>query len=393
MRVFITNGQIVTRDSITAGSLVIENGKILEVGYKGEIPKGAKVIDAWGKYVLPGFVELHAHGGGGCDFMDGTVEAFNTVAQLHRSHGTTTILPTTVACSTESMLKMFETYREALSGKKIINYSGLHLEGPFISQEMRGAQNPAFVRCPSREEVDTLLGFGGDIIRKCTVAPEIEGVDYLTDELRKRNIALSIGHSNGTYADVEAAYNMGYCHITHMYSNTPSVRKINQVVYAGIIEAAYSIDGMCIEFIGDGHHLPKEVLKMALKIKGADKINLTSDAMRAAGTEVAESFLGECREENRVIIEDGVAKLPDRSYYAGSITTGDKMLRWAVNDCGVSICDAAKMLSLTPAKIIGLSADKGSLEPGKDADIVFADKELNVEASYIFDDFISRGVI
>lgn len=387
MRVFITSGQLVTCDKITEGSLVIQNGKIVEVGYKGEIPYEAKVIDAQGMYVMPGFVEIHAHGGGGCDFMDGTVEAFNTIAKLHKSHGTTTILPTTVACSTESMLKMFDTYRMALTGEKIINYGGLHLEGPFISHEMRGAQNPDFVRCPTKNEVDTLLHYGGDIIRKCTVAPEIDGVDYLTDELRKRNIALSIGHSNGVYSDVEAAYRMGYCHITHMYSNTPSVRKINQVMYAGIIEAAYSIDEMCVEFIGDGHHLPKEVLKMALKIKGADRINLTSDAMRAAGTDVLESFLGECREENRVIIEDGVAKLPDRSYYAGSITTGDKMLRWAVNDCGVSICDAVKMLSLTPANIVGLSAQKGSLEVGKDADIVIADKDLNVKATYIFDDF------
>ena len=134
---------------------------------------------------------------------------------------------------------------------------------------------------------------------------------------------------------------MGFSHITHLYSNTPECEKINQVVCAGLLEAAYLYD-FDIELIGDGHHVAKEVLALALKVKGADKINLTSDAMRAAGTDAAESYLGEIAPENRVIIEDGVAKLPDRSFFAGSIATGDIMLKWAVRDCSVSVCDASK---------------------------------------------------
>jgi len=387
MKTFIKNGLIVTPNKILQGILVIENGKIIEAGYTGEIPEGASVIDAKGEYILPGFVEIHAHGGGGFDYMDGSLEAFNAVSAIHRSHGTTTILPTTVACSFDSMVKVFDTYRKVLSQNTIINYGGLHLEGPFISMEMKGAQNPAFVRCPEKSEVDALLEAGGDIIKKCTVAPEIDGIPYLAQEMLKKGISLSSGHSNAIFSDIEKGYDMGIRHITHMYSNTPSVRKINQVVHAGIIEAAYSIDGMCIELIGDGHHLPKEVLKMALKIKGADKINLTSDAMRVAGTDATESFLGECKPENRVIIEDGVAKLPDRSFFAGSITTGDKMLRWAAMDCGVGICDASKLLSLTPARIVGLEKTKGSITPGKDADIIFADSMLNITRTYLADDF------
>ena len=387
MKTFIKNGLTVTPSKILQDILVIEDGKIAEVDYSGEIPENAKVIDAKGAYILPGFVEVHVHGGGGFDYMDGTVEAFNAVSQVHRNHGTTTILPTTVACSFDAMVKVFDTYRKVLAQNHIINYGGLHLEGPFISMEMKGAQNPSFVRCPSKKEVDAIIESGGDVIRKCTVAPEIDGIPYLAQEMLKKGISLSSGHSNAIFSDIEKGYDMGIRHITHMYSNTPSVRKINQVVYAGIIEAAYSIDGMCIELIGDGHHLPKEVLRMALKIKGADKINLTSDAMRAAGTDVTESFLGECKPENRVIIEDGVAKLPDRSFYAGSITTGDKMLRWAVHDCGVSLCDASKLLSLSPARNAGLDKVKGSIELGKDADIIFVDSKLNVTQTFLNSDF------
>ena len=387
MKTFIKNGLIVTEDKILQGCLVIEKGKILECGYNGQIPADASVIDANGAYIMPGFVEVHAHGGGGFDYMDGTVEAFNGVSAVHRRHGTTTILPTTVACSFDAMVKVFETYRKVLEQNTVINYGGLHLEGPFISYEMRGAQNPSYVRNPSPQEVDAILSAGGDIIKKCTVAPELEGIPYLAGEMTKRGITLSSGHSNGTFSDIRKAYDMGIRHITHMYSNTPSVRKINQVVFAGIIEAAYSIDDMAVEFIGDGHHLPAEVLQMALKIKGPDKINLTSDAMRAAGTDVTESFLGECKPENRVIIEDGVAKLPDRSYYAGSITTGDKMLRWAVNSCGVSLCDASRLLSLSPAKNAGIDKTKGSLKKDKDADIIFADCQLNILDTFLYTDF------
>lgn len=360
-------------------NIAIEDGRIVSADYCGNVHNFDSIIDAEGLYALPGFVELHAHGGGGYDFMDLTEEAFVNISKTHLSHGTTSILPSTVACSKEAMLDLFSLYRKVSEKNFGINLLGLHLEGPFVSQEMRGAQNPSYVRPPSKEEVDMLMSEGGDIIKMCTAAPELEGVQYLAEKMRAHNIVLSSGHSNGTYSDIEKAHSMGFNHITHLYSNTPTVRKINQVVYAGILEAAYLLDGIKIELIADGHHVPAEVLRLALKIKGADNINLTSDAMRAAGTDATESYLGSICPENRVIIEDGVAKLPDRSYYAGSLATGDNMLRWAVNTCGVSIPDAVKMISTTPAKIIG-ATQKGSISKGKDADIVLFDKDLNLKA-------------
>lgn len=379
---FIKNAKLVTPDAVVDGALVVQDGKIKEVGYTGEIPADAKVIDAEGAFVTPGFVEIHLHGGGGYDFMDATEEAFNGISAAHRAHGTTTIVPTTVACPPEQMYALFNMYRK-LKDNGCVHYAGLHLEGPYISLEQKGAQNPAHVRNPQPAEVDELLERGGDIIKICTAAPELEGMEYLASKMRARDIVLSVGHSDAVYADVEKGYNMGFSRFTHLYSNTPTVRKINEIVCAGVREAAYLIDDMDIELIADGCHLAKEALLLTLKIKGADKINLTSDAMRAAGTNVTESYLGACIPENRVIIEDGVAKLPDRSFFAGSIATGDIMLRWAHQKCGVDLPSAVKMLSRTPARIIGIEDKKGSLAVGKDADLAFWDADLNIQKTVL----------
>mgnify|MGYP004697091453 FL=1 len=379
-RKFITGGKVISSEKCNSSSIVIENGKVVEILPSSVKVENGEIIDANGMYVMPGFVEIHAHGGGGFDFMDASATAFDEIAAAHLRHGTTSILPTTVACSIESMEKLFDIYREE-NGRAKINMLGLHLEGPYISYEMKGAQNPKFVRSPSKAEIDRLIDKNGDIIRMCTAAPELDGIEYMAKRMADKNIVLSVGHSNGTCEDARIARELGFTHITHLYSNTPGVRKINQVVYAGILEAAYLYD-FDVELIGDGHHVAKDVLQLALKYKGSDKINLTSDAMRAAGTNVKESYLGEKRPDNRVIIEDSVAKLPDRSFFAGSIATGDTMLKWAVNTCGIDICEASKMLSTTPARIIG-ETGKGEIRRGADADIIVVNEKLNIERVFV----------
>lgn len=379
-RVFIKNGTVITPCEENNACIVIEDGVIVDTDFCGEIPEDACVVDASGMYVTPGIVEVHAHGGGGFDFMDLSKEAFAEISKVHIEHGVTSIVPTTVACSLESISEFCSLYRSVLSeNMNGMSFLGLHLEGPFISEAMKGAQNLKYIRSPSKYEVDRLMDEAGDIISLCTAAPEIDGTEYMAKKMKKNNITLSVGHSNAVFSDIEKARSLEFSHLTHLYSNTPGVRKINQRVYAGILEAAYYFDDLKIELIGDGRHVPKEVLRLALKIKGADKINITSDAMRAAGTNVTESYLGAVRPENRVIIEDSVAKLPDRSFYAGSIATGDVMLKWLVNECNVSLPDAFKMLSLTPASLVGADNKKGSIESGKDADILLIDKEFMVK--------------
>ncbi len=379
VKTFIKNGRVITENGIEEKTVVLQDGKIADCSFVGDIPEGADVIDAEGMYVAPGFVELHAHGGGGFDFMDATEEAFEGVLGAHLAHGATSFMPTTVACDYEAMSGLFSLYRK-MAGKSSTTLLGVHLEGPYISQSMRGAQNPRYVREPSRYEIDRLMDEAGDIVSMCTAAPEIGGIEYMAKRMRERDIILSVGHSDGLYDDIVRAHDMGFERFTHLYSNSPTVHKVDQVVCAGVREAAYMLDDMSIELIGDGHHLPKEVLRLAMKVKGVDKITLTTDAMRAAGcVGLTESYLGEIKPENRVIIEDGVAKLPDRTYYAGSIATSDVALRWAVNECGVSLVDAFKMLSLNPARTARADKHKGSIAVGKDADILLLDKELNVK--------------
>lgn len=250
-RLFITGGEAVFPNEVRPATVVVEDGKILEADYRGEIPEGAQIVNAQGGYLLPGLVEIHAHGGGGFDFMDGTREAFEGVLSTHMQHGATTLLPTTVACEMEDMSRLFKLYREMKAGRYGSALGGLHLEGPYISQAMRGAQNPAHIRAPRKAEVDALLAEGGDLIRLITAAPEIEGAEYLARQARERGIALSSGHSDATYEQVARGYEWGFAHITHMYSNTPTVRKINQRVRAGILEFAYLTDDMRVELIGE----------------------------------------------------------------------------------------------------------------------------------------------
>lgn len=382
MTKFITNGNIVLPEKTEQGILVIEDGLIKDICYRCDVPEGAEVIDAKGGYVLAGFIDTHLHGGGGADFMDGSVSAFEKISKTHAQHGTTALMPTTVSSSFESMCDVFDIYRKASEVKCGAELLGLHLEGPYIALESKGAQNPKYIREPSEYEVDRLLELGGDIIKRCSCAPEISGMDYLAKRMSENNIWLSVGHSNAVCGDILEAYNKGFRHITHMYSGTTTFRKIGQTVYVGIIEAAYLLDGMNVELIGDGKHIPKELINMVLKIKGVDKVSLVTDAMRAAGCDVTESYLGEEKPENRVIIEDGVAKLPDRSFYAGSIATMDRVFKNAVDNAGLPLHIASRLVSANPAYLAG-ATNKGELKKGKDADVVVMDCNKNVERVFV----------
>jgi N-acetylglucosamine-6-phosphate deacetylase len=382
-RIFIKNGKLVLPDKIKEKAvLVIENGKIAQTDYKGEIPEGAEIIDANEGVVLAGFIDEHLHGGGGFDFMDASKEAFREIRKIHCLYGTTSITPTTVTDSIEHTEHLFDIYREVAKEDKYANFLGIHLEGPFLSKEMKGAQQEKYLQEPNKIVVERLLKSGGDIIKRISCAPELNGIKQMTNMLLEAGIRLSIAHSNATCRQVIEAYKWGFDQITHLYSNTPSVRKIGQKVEAGIVEAAYLLTDMRVELIGDGVHVPKELLQLVIKLKGADKVLLITDAMRAAGTKVKESILGGLQGGHKVIIEDGVAKLPDRSFFAGSIATSDLVFRNAVQNAGIPITMVSEMMSLTPAKSLGVDKEKGSLESGKDADIVIMDKELKV--SHVF---------
>lgn len=383
-RVKIYNGRLITPYRIIEkGSIVIEDGKIVSVCEGDVHTSDCLEINAEGNYVSPGFIDIHTHGGGGHDFMDGTVEAYLGAAEIHAKHGTTSMIPTTLTSTNEELKNTFEVYRLAKNrNKKGANLLGLHLEGPYFSMEQRGAQDPRYIRNPDAEEYKAVLGWSDDIIR-WSAAPELEGALAFGRYLKGQGVLASIAHSDAIYEQVQAAFENGFTHITHLYSGMSGVRRINAYRYAGVIESAFLIDDMTVEIIADGVHLPASLLKLIYKIKGSFKIALVTDSMRAAGMPEGKSILGSLKDGQDVIVEDGVAKLPDKTAFAGSVATADRLVRTMVKIAEVSLIDAVRMATSTPASIIGVSNHKGSLVPGKDADIVIFDEDIAVQRTMV----------
>lgn len=444
-RLLITNGKLVLRDTIAGGGLLCENGIISDVGYTGDTPDDTELVDADGCYVLPGFIEPHAHGGGGYDFIDNTETAFDEIFKLHRAHGVTQLCPTLCACGEESMFE-FLSLASRLSDRA--GFAGVHLEGPFLSPAMSGAQNRSRLLLPD-ERIIERLEYYKDIIARVTAAPELNGVDILARRMKCTGVSMSIGHSAADAETARRALRLGFDSVTHLFCSTSGRTKYGGFVRGGIIEAALLDDDCYIELIGDGHHVSPESFRLALKCRGADKICVVSDAMRAAfevvkpnntdcrenvvssgrqgcentvaapnaypnlntvsnaysnlntvsnahpsfnaapnaysnlnTTSTGESYLGAILPENRVILEDGVAKLPDRTSFAGSLAVGDSMVESLCQNYGLDLVTVSRMMSATPAALLGLTG-RGQLRAGYHADIVLLGKDYRTNAVFI----------
>lgn len=385
-KLIIIKGKLILPECIQEGKAIVCKGKTIEKIVpmsELQIDDTDCVIDAGDNYVSPGFIDIHTHGGGGYDFMDGTVEAFLGAAETHARFGTTALLPTTLASTTDELLKLFPVYKAAVAqNTKGAKFLGLHLEGPYFSYNQRGAQDPEHLRNPEPEEYLRILEASNDIVR-WSLAPELDGAFAFGELLRSKHILPSVAHSDAIYEEVEKAYQSGFTHMTHLYSGMSSVMRRNAFRYAGVVEAAYLIDDITVEIIADGVHLPKPLLQFVYKFKGPDKTALCTDSMRAAGMPDGEYILGSHDKGRKVIVEDGVAKLPDRSAFAGSVATTNRLVRTMVDIAGVPLIDAVKMMTLTPARIIHLENIKGSIKEGKDADLVIFDKNIHVLTTII----------
>jgi len=380
----IFNGRIVTPyRTLSSGSLLIRDGRIAAISEGNIMAADAEEIDAQGKFVSPGFIDIHVHGGGGHDFMDGNETAFLKIAETHARYGTTAMLPTTLTSERSGLLETLDIYEEAK--KKNTNgaqFLGMHLEGPYFAMNQRGAQDPRYIRDPYPEEYKAVIAHSPSI-RRWSAAPELKGAIEFGRYLCEHGILAAVAHTDAIYEEVLEAFDNGYSLATHLYSGMSGVTRRNAFRFAGVIESAFIIDEMDVEIIADGVHLPAPLLKLVYKVKGPQRTALITDAMRAAGMPPGNSILGNIKTGLPVIVEDDVAKLPDRTAFAGSVATTDRLVRNMIRLADVPLAEAVQMMTSTPARIAGVSDRKGSLTQGKDADVVIFDENISVQTTII----------
>ena len=367
----IINGRVLTPQGwIEGGSVVIEGNKIKAVKECNCLEEGAEVIDAKGCVVVPGGIEMHVHGGGGRDFMEGTEEAFRVAVDAHLQYGTTAIYPTLSSSTIPMIEKAVETC-DKLMQEPDSPILGLHLEGPYFNPKQAGAQIPEWIKAPVAEEYEPLLE-KSKCLKRWDEAPELPGsIDFIKC-CCKHGVLPSIGHTRATYEDVHAANEAGMTHATHFYNAMPVVYKNREFKVAGTVESIFAEENMTVEMIADGIHVPPVMLRMIYQIKGVEKTALVTDSLACAATH------GDAAFDPRVILEDGVCKLADRSALAGSIATMDRLIRTCVQQAGIPLQDACRMASETPAKIMGVFDRKGSIEAGKDDDIIMFNDDLEL---------------
>lgn len=368
----IINGKIFTPEGwLEEGSVLMRDNKILEVTNCDLPLVGVKQIDAKGRYVVPGYVCMHTHGGGGHDFVEATEEAFRTAIAVHQKHGATSIFPT-VSSTTFENIRQAVSVCESLMSEKNSPVMGLHLEGPYLNPKRASDQFGDKLAEPDVEAYTSLVESTG-CIKRWDASPELPGSLEFARYLKSKGIVATISHTEAEYPEVKAAYEAGFTHVSHFYNGMPGFHKCREYKYEGTVESVYLMDDMSIELIADGRHLPNTILKLASKVKGVEKTCLVTASLAYAGVDAKEV------NDPHIVIEDGVCKSRDLKQLVGSVATMDVLVQNMVK-AGVSLDDTLRMASETPARIMGVFDRKGSLERGKDADILILGKKLNIEA-------------
>lgn len=370
----ITNGKLITSAGILEKhDLYYADGVI--TGITAQTLPADRIIDAEGSYVSPGFIDIHLHGGDGFEFIDATEEAVLAAANIHGKNGTTTIFPTLSAYSEADTCAAMDAIQKCLGSDALLpNIGGVHLEGPYFSVNQAGAQDPQYIRDPDPEEYCRIVEKYGKLISRWTYAPEKNGSVEFQRFLRENGILGAVGHSDAEYDHIKPVFDLGCKLITHLYSATSTITRKGGFRHLGVIETAYLLDDMDVETIADGCHLPPLLLQLIFKLKGRERMCLVTDAIRFGGRTDCNSTLSGTASVP-YIIEDGVAKLADRSAFAGSISTMDALVRVCTQKAGISLTDAVYMATAVPARIMGLDR-KGKLEAGYDADIVIFDSDI-----------------
>jgi N-acetylglucosamine-6-phosphate deacetylase len=380
----IANGRLLAPEGVFEGkALLIRGGKIAAICDAADAPADDFVIDAKGQYVAPGLIDLHVHGAAGGDFCDGTYDEVCHIARFYARCGVTGLCATIASCPVPQLHQALAALREAMQrgtgGSAII---GAHLEGPFFNPARKGCHLGKYLRRPTSDQYQDILE-QRDVVKHITLAPELDGALECIRRLAAAGIVVSGGHSNATAQTILDAIRAGMTHTTHLWSAMSGVTKDGPYRHAGIVETILLDDRLTTEIIADGHHLPAELMKLAFKCKGRDRLCLVSDAMRGTGMPAGGQYTFGGRDGQIAIMEPGVAVMPDRSGFASSTTPLNRIVATAIRMMGISLADAIHMASLTPARVLRIDATKGSLEAGKDADVVVFDDPAEVTCTIV----------
>jgi len=374
----IVNGDVLTPTRrFRQAVVVLSEGKIAQVGGYDEVklPDNAYVVDAGGNIIAPGFVDIHVHGSAGADVMDATGEVLEKMSAFFVTRGVTSFVATSLTAPDDKLLAVLQCARETIAGGGPTGAEllGVHQEGPFLNAEQKGAHPPELLSCPTPDRYEPFLEYA-DVMRMMTLAPELDGAVRLIEDLRTAGIVASLGHSHGIARTISPGIDAGITHAVHCFCNMSTLRRDKLKRVAGAVETILHDDRVTTELIADGWHVGDALMSLAVKVKGPERVAFVTDAMMAAGMPPGRYVLGEVE----AVVEGGIARLPDWSAYASSVTTMDTCVRNGMKLMGLSLADAVRMATLTPATIIGVDDRKGSLTVGKDADIVIMDEDANI---------------
>ncbi|MCX7407313.1 MAG: N-acetylglucosamine-6-phosphate deacetylase [Planctomycetales bacterium] len=383
--VTILNATLVMPDRLLTGAwLSVQSGRIAALGTLESMPtQTGQTWDAAGRYLAPGFIDMHVHGGDGADFMDGDQAAFAKAIAAHRRHGTTGLVPTSTVAAHQQTLRFLELSEHFRAAGQVL---GAHLYGPYFNEDKVGCHPLAPTRSPTKSEYSEYLRFANTML-VATCAPELPGASDFFRDAAAAGIRLNAGHSNASWSEMQVAFDLGMRHVDHFYcamSSVPGLReRFGVPMQASMAEFVLATNEMTTEIIADGRHLAPDLLRFVVRMLGVDRVALVTDSNRALDMPPGEYVFGP-QDAGVTIVSDGeVGWTADRSALASSVRGMDFMVRHMHQVVGLDLAQAVRMATLTPAKILGVDRSLGSLEVGKQADLVLLDQQLEVRGVWM----------
>ncbi|WP_043929656.1 N-acetylglucosamine-6-phosphate deacetylase [Bacillus sp. EB01] len=378
---FYLNGNVVTDKKIVENMLIeIKDGRIIYAGkfenVRDDLP--CYKVEGW---ICPGFIDTHIHGLNGCDFMDGTKESFYRIQDGLPFFGVTSFLSTSRAASFDDiktfLLLSKQVAEEKRDGAQLL---GVHLEGPWINQKFKGAQKAEHIKAPVIKDVESILGYAGELMRVITLAPELPNSNEVIQMMHEQKVSVSAGHTDASYEEIQESIEYGLSRVTHCFNAMAGLS--HRDLRAAF--AALYLDDLHCELIADGFHVHQRMIELLYKLKGADKITLVSDC---TGTNLLPDGCHHIGGKT-VYKKDGKVELENGSI-AGSSLTLNKAVQFTVQKCGVSLENAVYMATFNPAEVCGVSNKKGRIADGYDADLVLLSKDLEVENTILSGEFVT----